>query len=98
MHGVRTRFADGVDHAIDPQVALARRAGTDLIRFVGEPHVKRRAIALGVHDHRRDAELAARANHAHGNLAAVGYEDLLHTEFNYVGHGLQAVPPTVASV
>ena len=40
-------------------------------------HVQRVRVGLGVDGHGRDAELAAGADDAHGDLAAVGDEDLL---------------------
>src|SRR5439155_20871364 len=60
------------------QVAVARRARSDRVRLVGAADVQRGAIALGVHGDRRDVHLAARADDAHGDLAAVRDQDFLH--------------------
>ena len=66
-----SRIADGV------QVALGGRLATEGIRFVGELDMHRVAIELGVHGDRADAELTGGASDSHGDLAAVGDEDLL---------------------
>ena len=78
MHRIGAAAAGRIDEAIDAQIALPRGAGSDGVRFVGEPHVKRRAIALGVDRHGRQIHLAARADDAHGNLAPVCDQDFLH--------------------
>ena len=78
MHGVGAGLLRGVDDRVDAQVAFARRARADRPRLVGEPHVQRGAIAFRIHRGRGDAHVAARTNHAHGDLAAIGDQDLLH--------------------
>ena len=60
----------------DVEVALARRRRPDGIRLVGGAHVEGGAIGVGVDGDGGDAELAAGAHHAHGDLAAVGDQDL----------------------
>src|SRR3989442_15406915 len=52
------------------------RSGPDRVRLVGHEHMRRLAVRLGEDRDGRDAELAARADHAHGDLAAVRDEDL----------------------
>ena len=64
------------------QVAARRRRGADAHRLVGEAHVQRARVGLGVDGDRRDAELAARADDAQRDFAAVRDEDLLR---NMVG-------------
>src|SRR4029453_15073349 len=66
------------DDRVDAQVAFARSAWTNGPRFVGQPHMQRRAIALRIHRCRRDAHVAASTNDTHTNLAAIGDEDLVH--------------------
>ena len=58
------------------EVALGRGLAAERIRLVGESHVQRVAVELRVHGHRGDAELAARADDAYGDLAPVGDQDL----------------------
>jgi len=61
---------------LDVEVALDRGGRTDRVRLVGHEHVERLAVRLGEDGDGRDSELAARADHAHGDLAAVRDEDL----------------------
>ena len=56
-------------------VGASRRSDADVL--VGEPDVQRVLVGLGVHGHGLDAELAAGVDHAQGDLAAVGNQDLL---------------------
>jgi hypothetical protein len=53
------------------------------MRFVGESHVKRRTIAVGVHGNGPEPQLAARANHPHGDLATIGDENF-HAQLNRI--------------
>jgi hypothetical protein len=78
MDRVGAGLFGGVDDRVDAQIAVARRTGTHRPGLVGEPHVQRGAIAFRVDRRGRDAQVAARANHTHGNLAAVGDQNLLH--------------------
>ena len=56
------------------------RADADIV--VGKAHVQRLAVGLGVHRHRLDVELAARADDAQRDLAAVGDQNFLeHAEW-----------------
>ena len=77
MHAVGTAARDGVEDRRGVEVALRGGLATEGVRLVGEPDVHGVAIELGVHGHRGDAELAGGADDAHGDLAAVGDEDLL---------------------
>ena len=65
------------DDRRDVEVAERGRGRADAHRFVGEPHVLRVAVGLGVDDDRLDPELAAGALHAQRDLAAVGDQDLV---------------------
>ena len=58
----------------DRQVRLADRAQPDAARFVGEQHVGRAGVGLGIHRDRAVAFVAGGAQHAAGDLAAVGDE------------------------
>ena len=51
--------------------------GPDADVVVGEAHVQRLAVGLGVHGDRLDAELAAGADDAQRDLAAIGDQDFL---------------------
>ena len=79
MHRIGAGFSRGIDDAIDAEVAFARRARPDGVRLVCEPHVQRRAVAFGVHRHRRQPHLATRADDADSNFAAVRDQNLFHS-------------------
>jgi len=72
VHAIGSRPLGDVDQLVDPEVALARRARSDRIRLVRVADVQSRPIAFGVDGDRRDAQLTARADDAHGDFAAVG--------------------------
>ena len=76
VHSVCPRGAGGAENAIDAEVAVGRCIAADGDRFVSHPDVTRQSIALGEDRHRAQAEIAARANHAHRDLSAVSNEDL----------------------
>ena len=54
------------------EIALGSGRRTDVEGLVGEPHVQRRAVGVGVDGDGLDAELAAGADDADRDLAAVG--------------------------
>ena len=78
MHGVGARARGCVEDAVDAEVAVARRAWTNGVRFVGIADVQRLTIALGEDGHRPQAHLAARARNPHADFATVRDENLLH--------------------
>ena len=78
VQGVGARTARDVDEALHAQIAVARSAWADRIRLIRIAHVQRRAVALGIDRDRRQAHLPARADNAHGDLAAVRDDNLLH--------------------
>ena len=77
MNGVAVGCLCNGKERLGIEVALSRRRGAYAVGMLGQLHVERLAVGLGVHHHGFDIELAARAEHAHGNLAAVGDEDTL---------------------
>jgi hypothetical protein len=78
MNGVCARSPRHVDQAVDAQVAFTRRARSDGVRLVRTAHMQRGPIAFGIHGHRRQTGLAARANHAHRDLSAIGNQNFSH--------------------
>ena len=96
VNGVGAGTARRIDDAIDAEVAVARCARPDQVGLVGEADMKRRPIALGVHSHRRQAHLPARAHHANGDLAAVRNQNFFHNSVRR--RDLENVFLTVASV
>ncbi len=71
----RARPFGDVNDLVDAEITLGRRTRTEVMRFVGEPHVQRIAIAVGVHGDGTEPHLAAGADHADGDLAAIGDQD-----------------------
>ena len=77
MNRVRAAVVRDLDDPLELEVGLGGRRAADVMRLVRVAHVDRVAVGVGVHGRRRDAELAARAHHADGDLAAVRDEDFV---------------------
>ena len=94
MDGIGSGPARRGHDLVDGQVAVGRRAGSEMPRFVRVADVRSGAIAVRVHRHARNAQVAARARDADGNLTTVGDQELTHEEKGYglqaTGYGLQA--------
>lgn len=75
VNTVGARRPRRIDDAIDPQVALSGRVGTNGYCDVGHSHVQCGTVALGVDGDGRNAHFAAGADDPHGDLAAIGYEN-----------------------
>jgi hypothetical protein len=100
MHAIGARAPRDVEHARHVEVALGRRPGAERVRLVGHEHVERGAVGLAEHRDRRDALLAQRADHAHGDLAAVRDEhaaELRHPQPSSTTHAT-ATPASCAIV
>ena len=76
MDRVGARRLRNAHEPLDVEVALDRRRRADRVRLVGHEHVERRAIRLGEDGDGLDPELAAGADHADGDLAAVRDQEL----------------------
>jgi hypothetical protein len=76
VDGLRPRLLDDLEDPVDLEVGLRRRAGAEEVRLRRALHVLRVAVGFGIDGDRRDAELVEGANHADGDLAAVGNQDL----------------------
>ena len=77
VHRVGARVLRGLDDAVDDEVGLGRRAGTDADGGVGLADVERVAVGLGEDGDGLDAEFAARALHAQRDLATVRQQHAL---------------------
>src|SRR5271168_559270 len=75
MERIAAGAARHVHQLVDAEVALARGRGTDGIGLVRQAHVERRAVGLAENGHRAHAHLAACAEDADGDLAAIGNEN-----------------------
>ncbi len=71
MDRFRPTAAGDVEDLGDVEIRLARSRRTDVVSVVRLPDMQRLAIDVGEYDHRLDAHLAAGANHAHSDLAAI---------------------------
>ncbi len=74
MHRLGARVERCGDDERRIEVALGRRRRTDAHGIVGEPHVRRIGVGVGVDGDRMDAEPSERADDPHGDLAAIGDE------------------------
>ena len=61
--------------AIDLQITIGARRRADADRFVGQLHMERIDVRLGVNRERADAEFLAGANDAQRDFAAIGDQD-----------------------
>ncbi len=71
VHRVRPGPQSGVDQQVGAQVRLGRGGAGQPDGRIGLLDVRRVGVRVGVHGDRRDAEVAARADDATGDLAAV---------------------------
>ena len=78
VDGVDVGDLGGRDDAILAQVRILARSGPDADGLVGELHVQRLLVGLGIDRDGLDAQLPARADDAKGDFAAIGDEDLVH--------------------
>ena len=76
VHAVGSAVVDGFEDRLGVEVALGRSLPAEGICLVGAANVEGVAIELAVHRDRLDAEVAGRANDAHGDLPTVGNQDL----------------------
>ncbi|MNV30070.1 hypothetical protein D3C71_1213240 [compost metagenome] len=76
MDRLRAGAACGLQDGIPAQVALACRRRADRDGLVGQAHVARVAVGVGVHRHGGDAQALAGSDDTAGNFAAVGDQDL----------------------
>ena len=77
MHGIGAGDLAGREQRRDVEIAVLRRRRPDADALVGEAHMHGVGVGGGMHGDGGDAELLARAQHAQGDLAAIGYENLV---------------------
>jgi hypothetical protein len=75
MDRLRAGRSRRIDDGIDREVALGGGGRADAHVMIGERGVEGLGIRIGVDRDRLDAHLAARADDANGNLAAIRYQD-----------------------
>ncbi len=95
MDGVAAGRLGRRDERRDAEVALGRGRRADADRAVGEPDVQRVLVGGRVDGDRLDAELVQGADHAHGDLAAVGDEDTVEHGGSLARQRVRERPPAV---
>ena len=88
VHRARAAAAAGVDDELDVQVAVARRPGAQAQCGVGQLHVARVAVGVGIHRHGSQAHGPRRADHAAGDFSAIGNQKGVEA------HGVGAIKQT----
>src|SRR5207248_11009913 len=78
VDAVRARSARDIEELRDVEVTFRRRRSAQRVCLVGQAHVQRVEIGIGVDRNAGQTLIPARARDAHGDLAAVGDEDLAH--------------------
>ena len=76
MHGIGAAALDHAEDRLGVEIGLGCRRPAERVSLVGEAHVHGVAIEVGVHGDGWDAEFAARPDDAHGDLPAVGDQNL----------------------
>ena len=77
MDGVHIGDFRRADYPINTQVALAAGSFADTNGLVGQLHVHRICVNLGIDRYGADVQLLAGANDADGDFAPVRYQNLL---------------------
>ena len=75
MHRLGAALAAGCDDPVDPEIALGRRRRADHDRLVSLAHMQRLGIGFGIDRDRHNPHPPRGADHAAGDLAAIGDQD-----------------------
>ena len=76
----------GVEDLVEHEVGLGGRLAAERERLVGEPHVRRVGVRLGVHGHAGQPGVLGGPDHPDGDLTAVGDEHLGDLRAGVTGH------------
>ena len=90
MQRIATGAARYVHEFVDAKVAFDRRSGAYRVCFIGEADVQGFAIDIAENGGGADAQLAAGAQNAHGNLSAIGDQDFSEHGLRMRGLGMWA--------
>ena len=77
MNGIHIGDFSRADHRRNIEITLTQLRRTNADGFVRETHREGVAIGLAINGNRSNAQFFAGADDAQGNLAAIGYQDLL---------------------
>ena len=92
MHCLGAAAAGDVDQAIYAQVAFARCGGADAPGFIGEGHMQRVGIGIGINRDGGNAHATGGADDAAGDFAAIGDQ-----QFAKHGHYIRNKPKRVCA-
>src|SRR5690349_20329047 len=90
MDGIGARDLTGREQAWDIEIAFRRGRWADADAFIGKTHVHGIGVRGRVHGHGGDADFSASAQHAQGDLAAIGNQHLVEHRCE-VGSGLYSI-------
>ena len=76
MDGLGTGSQRSLDDPVSAQVRIRRRRSTDPATFVGQAHMLRTRIGIGIDRNRGNAQMAAGALDTAGDLTAIGNQEL----------------------
>ena len=95
MHGLGAGFARGLQHGVHVQVAARGVGRADVHGLVRHARGQRVAVGVAVDRHAAHAEFAGGANHAQGDLATVGHQQLVNAAraVGRVNHGHGTLTP-----
>ena len=78
VHGIRAGAASDVDELLNVEIGLCRTAAAKTIGLVCQGHEQRIHVRVGIDGDGLEPVVAAGADDAHGNLAAIGNQHFLH--------------------
>ena len=85
MHGLGAGLAGRRDQPLDVEIAVARPRRPEQHGFIGQRHMHRVAIGLGIDRDRAQAHGFCGADDAAGDLAAVGDQERAETPIHLRG-------------
>src|SRR5690606_20509715 len=88
VDGVRSDQGGGADQIGHVQITVAGWSRTDAVRLIGQFHMQRILVSLGINSRRGNSQLAAGADHANRNLSAVGDEHLFEQTASFRAHSV----------
>ena len=81
MHRLRTGASGGIENALDNEVGFVDGCRADADSLVGETHMPRIGVGLGIHGNRADTHASCRSDDTAGDFAAIGDENFCkHSE------------------
>ncbi len=91
MHGIRTGPAGNLDELLDVEIGLCRTTAAQPISLIREPDEQRIQIRVGIDRDGLEPVVAAGADDAHGDFAAIGNQHFLHRGLLTVSLGLPSL-------